>query len=390
MRIAPHIAQIQPPPITEVKSWIVGREFPAERSLVDLCQAIPDYPPPTELIEALKTGLDDPLTFRYSPDEGLPEARQAVCDWYDRRYPAAPVPEQLCLTIGASQAFWLAICCLCRAGDEVIVQAPAYFDHPMGLQALGVKPVFAPFNPATAGLPEVEILDSLITANTRAILLVTPSNPTGAVIPPLQIEQLFDLAKKNAITLILDETYNAFVEGAPHPLFSRADWSEHFVQIASFGKTFALTGLRCGALVASHELITQALKIQDSMCVCQPRPAQQALAYGCRHLDDWIAANARLMQQRHDLFRTLFQAAATDFELVASGSFFAWVRHPWPELSGRQAARLLAEQGNLICLPGEAFGPGLENYLRLAFGNISQERIPQAIERFCLNFALHQ
>ena len=386
MRISRHIERIQPPPITEVKSWIAGREFPADRPLVDLCQAIPDYPPPRELIKAVKAGLDDPLTFKYSPDEGLLETRQAVSSWYLRRYLAGPTPEQMCLTIGASQAFWLAICSLCQPGDEVIVQLPAYFDHPMGLQALGITSVFAPFQPETAGLPDPDVLARLITPKTRAILLVTPSNPTGAVIPSQQIEQLFELARQHGIVLILDETYNAFVDGIPHYLFHRKDWGRHFVQLASFGKTFALTGLRCGALIAAKELIDQALKIQDSMCVCQSRPAQQAISYGCRHLDDWVVANARMMRQRHDLFRQLFLEANTPFKLMASGSFFAWVRHPWPGMAGRQAARILAEQGQLICLPGEAFGPGLEPYLRLAFGNIAQERIPQAIERFCLKF----
>ncbi len=383
MRVTQQIERIQAPPITEVKRWIAGRTFPADRPLIDLCQAIPDYPPPQELIDHLKATLDDPLTFKYSPDEGLPQVRQEVCHWYQRRYLAAPHPDQLCLTIGASQAFWLAMQLLCRPGDEVILQLPAYFDHPMGLQAMGIKPVYAPFVPEQAGLPDSETLTQLITPRTRAILLVSPSNPTGTVIPAWQLEQLFALAKTHHIALVLDETYNAFIDSPPHQLFSRDDWPETFIQLASFGKTFALTGLRCGALIAASELIEQALKIQDSMAVCQPRPAQQALAYGCQHLDSWVTSNAAMMQQRHDQFRAAFNAAATDFKLIASGSFFAWVRHPWPELTGRQAARKLAEQANLICLPGEVFGPGMESYLRLAFGNIDQTQIPSAVNRFC-------
>ena len=112
------------------------------------------------------------------------------------------------------------------------------------------------------------------------------------------------------------------------------------------------------------------------------RPATLALEYGCRQLDDWVAANCRMMQQRHDQFCSDFTAAQHSFELIASGSFFAWIKHPWPDLNSRQAARKLAEQANLICLPGEAFGPGLKPYLRLAFGNIPQQQIPRAIERF--------
>ena len=381
MRASKHIEQIQPPPITEVKSWLAGRTFPTDKPLVDLCQAVPSYSPPAELIQHLKDSLDDPLTFKYSPDEGLPEVRKEVCDWYQRHYQSGPAPEQLCLTIGASQAFWLTMSTLCQPGDEVIIQLPAYFDHPMGLQALGIKTVFAPFDPATAGQPNLQAISRLINSKTKAILLVTPSNPTGAVIPEDQISAFFQLAQANNISLILDETYNAFVGSTPHSLFSRPDWPNNFIQIASFGKTFALTGLRCGALIADDKFIQQALKVQDSMVVCQPRTAQLALKFGCQHLDDWVARNGLMMRQRHDRFKADFLAAGTGFKLTASGSFFAWVKHPWSKLTGRQAAKKLVDEANLICLPGETFGPGLDPFLRLSFGNIEDAQIPDAIHR---------
>ncbi len=382
MQVSGQIAEIQPPPITEVKSWLAGRTFPAEKPLIDLCQAVPSYPPPAELVGFLKNSLDDPLTFKYSPDEGLPEVRKELCNWYQRHYHSAPKPQQLCLTIGASQAFWLAITSLCQPGDEVIVQLPAYFDHPMGLQALGIKPIYAPFDPEGGGQPDLETIAALISPKTKAILLVTPSNPTGAVIPPAQINAFFELAQAHHISLILDETYNAFIGSSPHQLFNRPDWTDHFIQIASFGKTFALTGLRCGALIAAEKYIQQALKIQDSMVVCQPRPTQLALKFGCQYLDEWVADNAAIMKQRHDCFKSDFLAAKTNFKLTASGSFFAWVQHPWENLTGRQAAKRMVDEANLICLPGETFGPRLEPYLRLSFGNIETGEIAGVIERF--------
>ncbi len=384
MQSAQQIREIQSPPISEVKSWLAGRTFPEEKPLIDLCQAVPSYPPPTELIAALKSALDDPATYRYSPDEGLPEVRQELCLWYQRHYGNAPEAGQVCLTIGASQAFWLAMTTLCQPGDEVIVQLPAYFDHPMGLRSLGIKPVFAPFNPATGGQPDPEIIAELITAKTRAILLVTPSNPTGAVLTPQRITAFFELAQLHGIALILDETYNSFIGAPPHDLFGRSDWPEHFIHIASFGKTFALTGLRCGALIADGGFIQNGLKIHDSMVVCQPRPTQLALAFGCRQLDSWITDNCQTMQRRHDRFKAEFTAADSNFELTASGSFFAWIKHPWSDLSGRQAAKRLVDEAHLICLPGEAFGPGLESYLRLSFGNIDDDQIPAAVQRFQL------
>lgn len=380
--ISPHIEKVHFPPISEVKGWIAGRSFAAERPLIDLCQAIPDYPPARELTAHLATLLEDPLLSKYSPDEGLIEVREAICARYRVRYGACIDPGQLCLTIGASQAFWLAMMVLCQAGDEVIVQTPYYFDHAMALDSLGIRSRYVPFDEAAGGQPCVETIAALVTSRTRAILLVTPSNPTGAVTPPQTLRRLYQLAQQRGIALVLDETYNEFISERPHDLFSDPNWGDHLVHLASFGKTYALTGYRAGMLAASAAFIHHALKVQDSMAVCQPRITQHAVRYGVEHLDGWVEQNRLMMQRRHDLFREAFIAPGNPFTLTASGSFFAWVRHPCPGQSGRQVARRLAEEANLLCLPGEVFGPGLEGYLRLAFGNIREEMIPAAVARF--------
>jgi len=381
--IAPLIENVHFPPISEVKEWMAARQDTG-LALIDLCQAVPDYAPARGLTAHLTGLLDDPLLSKYSPDEGLPEVRESICSYYRRKYRALISPANLCLTIGASQAFWLAIVTLCNAGDEVIVQAPYYFDHAMALDILGLRGVYAPFDEASGGLPSVAVMERLVSAKTRAILLVTPSNPTGVITPPETLYELFELARRRNIALILDETYNEFIpEGrCPHELFSRTGWGEHFVHLASFGKTFALTGYRAGMLAASEPFIRHALKAQDTMAVCQPRITQEAVRFGVEHLDEWVAANRVMMARRHDLFRTEFLKPGNPFQLAASGAFFAWVRHPFHGLTGRQAAKRLVDEAAILCLPGEVFGPGLEGYLRLAFGNIREEAIPEAVRRF--------
>ncbi len=378
-----HIRSVHFPPISEVKGWAASRPE-IGLALIDLCQAVPDYAPAPQLTEYLKGQLDDPLLSKYSPDEGLPEVLDAVCRYYRRKYGALIEPSNLCMTIGASQAFWLAMVTLCQAGDEVLVQAPYYFDHPMVLEMLGLRGVFAPFDEALEGIHDPAVIAGLLTERTKAILLVSPSNPTGAITPPETLERLYELARERGIALILDETYNEFIPGGgqPHGLFSRPEWGDHLVQIASFGKTFALTGYRAGLLAASPQFIHQALKAQDTMAVCQPRITQHAVRYGLDNLDEWVAANREMMTRRHDRFREEFLQRGNPFQLAASGAFFAWVRHPWPGLTGRQAAKRLVDQAAILCLPGEVFGPGLEGYLRLAFGNIREETIPEAVRRF--------
>jgi hypothetical protein len=222
----------------------------------------------------------------------------------------------------------------------------------------------------------------LITPRTRAILLVSPSNPTGTVIPPDLLREFYFLARQHRIALVLDETYSDFVEGMPHDLFTLEDWHSSLVQVMSFGKSYALTGYRAGLLAAAPAFIEQALKLQDTMTVCQPRITQLALQYGLERLDEWVAANRLMMSLRHNLFVNEFTLPGNRFRLVASGSFFAWVRHPFAGRTGREVARRLAVESGLLTLPGEVFGPGLEGYLRLAFGNIRDKAIPEAVYRF--------
>jgi len=381
--VSPLIESVHYPPISEVRRWAADYQRGRELPLIDLCQAVPDYPPAKELTDYLATVFADPLTSRYTPDEGLLHVREALAGRYRRVYAAKLSAENICLTVGASQAFWLAMMALCRAGDEVIIQTPYYFDHDMALSMLGIKRVYAPFNPADGGLPSVAAISRLITPKTRAILLVTPSNPTGTVTPPELIEKLYTLAAGHGIALVLDETYADFIlaDSAPHQLLTRHDWGDNFIQIMSFGKTYSLTGYRAGLLLASEKLIHHALKTQDTMVVCQPRITQLALAFAADNLDSWVAGNARMMAARHERFCREFAKPGNPFALVASGSFFGWVRHPFKGLTGRQAAKRLVDEAGLLTLPGEVFGPGFDGYLRLALGNISEEMIPEAVRR---------
>ncbi len=381
--VSPHIAKVNYPPISEVKQWAAEYQHGKKLPLIDLCQAVPDYPPAEALTRYMATLLSDPLTSRYTPDEGLPHVREALAARYRRMYGAELAAGNICLTIGASQAFWLAMMTLCQAGDDVIVQTPYYFDHDMGLAMLDIRRLYAPFDPANGGIPSVQAISELITPRTKAILLVTPSNPTGTVTPPETLELLYRLCEENNIALVLDETYADFIlaDAPPHKLFTNPEWGDHLVHIMSLGKTYSLTGYRAGLLLASERFIHQALKAQDTMVVCQPRLTQMAIAFAAENLDSWVRENCRMMTKRHEIFCREFALPGNRFELVASGSFFGWVRHPFHGLTGRQAAKKMIDEAGLLTLPGEVFGPGFEGYLRLSLGNIGEEKLPEAIAR---------
>lgn len=381
--INPHIEKVLFPPIVEIKRLVTGDFTEGGLAYIDLCQAVPDYPPHSDMVRYLQEQLPDPSTALYTSDEGRLDVRTSACRRYERLYGAKIFEEQICLTQGASQAFWLAMVTLCEAGDEVIVQVPTYFDYDMALRMLNLSCVYAPFNENNGGLPDVGAIEKLITSRTRAILLVSPCNPTGMVIPPEIIGKIYDLAESRNIALVIDETYADFIAGGkrPHYLFERESWGDHLVHVMSFGKSYAMTGYRAGLLAASASFVEQALKCHDTMAICQPAPTQIALGFALDHLDDWVAGNREMMERRHNRFREEFSVAGNPFQLVASGAFFAWVKHPFHDVSAWQVARDLIKNAGLVALPGEIFGPGMSHYLRVAFGNIAEDMIPEAVSR---------
>lgn len=383
-RINENIGEVIFPPIAGIKQLAMGERTDSGLSYIDLSQAIPDYAPADGMVEFLKSRMSEAATSLYTLDEGMLSVRQAVCRRYERVYGASIGSGNICLTNGASQAFWLAMVTLCSHGDEVIMQNPTYFDYGMALHMQGVKRVYAPFDERTGGLPDAAVIEKLITPGTKAIILVSPCNPTGLVIPPEVIESIRRLAEAHGIALVIDETYADFIPGgnAPHGLFTKEDWGDHFVHIMSFGKSYAMTGYRAGLLAASEKFIHQALKCQDTMAICQPTPTQIALEYALDHLDDWVAEKRAMMEGRHDCFKQLFQNGVNGFRLITSGAFFAFLKHPCTGSSAWDVSRRLVEECGLVTLPGEIFGPGLSGYLRLAFGNIEQDDLVEAVDRF--------
>ena len=118
------------------------------------------------------------------------------------------------------------------------------------------------------------------------------------------------------------------------------------------------------------------------MAICQTTPTQIALEYAFDHLDSWVAEKRVMMEGRHDCFRGLFDDEVNGFRLVTSGAFFAFIRHPFPGISAWEVSRRLIKECGLITLPGEIFGPGLSDYLRVAFGNIREGDLAEAVNRF--------
>jgi aspartate/methionine/tyrosine aminotransferase len=197
------------------------------------------------------------------------------------------------------------------------------------------------------------------------------------------IEAFFDIARDAGVALVVDETYKDFrtTTAPPHSLFARADWSATLVHLFSFSKVFSLAGYRCGSLVAHPDVLREAAKLADCETIGAPRVAQEAVTFAIDHLGDWVDARRAEMCDRLDRFAAELAGAATGYEVVAAGSFFAYLRHPFDGEAARTVARRLADDHDLLTIPGECFGPAQEPYLRLAFGNVVADHMPLVAQR---------
>jgi len=382
-RLNAALTRVIEPPIAEAYGWIAGRTFPADKPLIDVSQAVPGYPPPPELTAHLAARMGEPAMARYTEIEGLPELREALAADIARRYGSPVAAEQVVVTAGCNQAFCLAILALAGAGDEVILPLPYYFNHQMWLDMQGIGAVHLPFRPERGGVPDPADAERRITDRTRAIVLVTPNNPTGAIYPPAAIAAFYRLARSRNLALVVDETYRDFMpdDAAPHDLFRDPDWADTLVHLYSFSKVFCLTGYRVGAAVGGRRLGAEIAKAMDTVAICAPRIGQAAAIEGLKSLGPWRHRNTAMMRGRLEALRQAFRRNDIGYELVSSGAYFAYVRHPFDGQPATQVARRLADRQNLLCLPGSMFGGGQDEFLRFAFANVSAEAMPAIVER---------
>jgi aspartate/methionine/tyrosine aminotransferase len=308
----------------------------AEKSLIDVAQAVPCYPPPPALTDHLAAIVGEAASARYTDILGLPALRAALARDMGDFYGASIAAEDVGITAGCNQAFCLALLAVARAGEEVILPLPYYFNHQMWFDMQGITARHLPFRPERGGVPDPADAAALIGPKTRAIVLVTPNNPTGAIYPQDVIAEFFDLARRHDLALVVDETYRDFLptDDAPHGLFALPGWRDTLVQLYSFSKVYCLTGYRVGSVIAGPALLAEIAKAMDTVAICAPRLGQMAAIYGIEHLGEWRRGNTALMRGR--LAALLKSLARNDlgYRLVSAGAYFAY-----PPINFRRLAR---------------------------------------------------
>ncbi len=376
MNYNPNVFDCAAAPIAEAWSWVADRQ---SNNLIDMCQAVPAHLPPQSLRDYLADAIRDGEGASYTDIRGIAPLREALALDIGNRYQGNCEADDIIITAGCNQAFCSVIDTLCQQGDEVILPLPCYFNHQMWLSIRGINIKYLPFD-AQSAQPSPDEAAKLITSHSKAIVLVTPNNPTGATYSPECIEQFYQLARENDLALIVDETYRDFIDETPHTLFQQSDWRDNFVHLYSFSKVFSLTGHRTGAVVAGSELIEQLKKVQDCTAISAPHAGQLAALFGLQNLHDWKLEKAAELQHRANLIKQALSHSDLTYRLISAGAYFAYIEHPFVS-SSRDVVRSLIENFELLSLPGVYFGPQQEKFIRLAFANVEGQYFDEVVNR---------
>jgi aspartate/methionine/tyrosine aminotransferase len=384
-RINPLVSATASPAILESRGWLKaydGSKGPA----IDLSQAAPPYAPPPELLARLAAAAQSPAIALYGAVPGDYDLRQAYAAHVSDLYTAEISPDQVSITAGCNQAFVIATMLVGAAGEAIVLPSPWYFNHKMTLDMLGLEARILPCTADDGFIPDPEKAAALLDAKVRAIVLVTPNNPTGTIYPRSTIEAFARLCRDNGIWLIVDETYRDFLpEHAtrPHAIFGDAALRDNVIGLYSFSKSFALPGHRLGAMIFPAAFGAQILKIQDCLQICPARAGQAAVTWALEALGEWREGNRRRFGEQAKQFRSAL-AEVPDWRIDSLGAFFAYLRHPFRGTTAEHVARRLATEKGLLIIPGSYFGPGQDAHLRVSFGNLTAASLDQLPERFRL------
>ncbi len=380
MRVPERVRAIELPQF-DVLNDVANRWRARGADVITLGQALPGFAPPASAIAALRDALDDPTSHIYSSDAGIPELRHALAESLSPLGARTDPEREVIITAGGNQAFQLALTTLVDPGDEVVLAAPYFLNHHMAVRSVGAVPIEAPA-PAPRGFSPVWTdIAPHISLRTRAVVLVSPSNPTGSVVRPGDLRQIVAECRARDVIVLVDETYLRFVYDAePATAASLPAWEANVVIVGSFSKAFAITGWRCGYLIAHADAIAEAMKIQDCMLICAPVPVQRAVAHALVHEADhprrWLPA----LKERRDYLLSAFEALPGMTAIAPAGGFFVMVRVDGCADS-RAFAMELIEAQQVVTIPGRFFGESAEGYLRVSYGAADLARLREACAR---------
>jgi len=338
----------------------------------------PDFVTPAHIREAIKRALDEGYTH-YGSDRGAPELRQQLAkklagygaefDWRD----------EILVTAGGQAALHVAVMSLVNPGEEIIILLPHYPPYVVNALLCGAKAVFVKLRPERGFVPDPVEIEAAITPKTKAIIVLTPNNPTGAVYPADVLGQILDVAKRHNVTIISDETYESLVYDGVHTSFlSFPGARDHVIHVSGFSKTYAMTGLRVGYLAAPREKLLQLLKYHHTVNISANVPAQMACAAAMQGPQDCVAQMRDEYRRRRDMLIPMLNDMPGITCQVPQGAFFAFADIRQLNLPSLDFAQYLVREAGVVLTNGSGFD--YEGFVRISYA-AKPAIIQQAMER---------
>jgi len=333
----------------------------------------PDIQPPQEMIEALVKALRAGRN-KYGPSAGIKDLREAIAE-YLRRYRKDVSYENVIVTAGATEGMRIACETILGEGDEALVPNPGFIIYGPDVSLAGGKPVEYMLKQENGFLPDIEEINTLITPRTKAIIVNSPSNPTGTVFPKETVKALCEVAKDHKLYILSDEVYDGFVYEGEHWSFAR--FHDDTVIVQSFSKSLAATGWRIGYVATSEEIVRQLSKVQYYTLACPPTATQYAILEGLGIIDKFQADMLQEFRKRREVALKKLSEIPSFSTPPVSGAFYAFPEYTQKIGSEKLALKIL--DAGVICAPGAAFGSKGEGHLRFSYAN-SRENISKGLD----------
>ena len=350
--------------------------------VIDLTLGDPDLPPPLNVREAACRAIMEGKT-RYSANAGLPELRCAIAgDILKNTGVGADPKSEIIVTVGAMEAAFLTLYTLVEPGDEVVIHAPFWINYSQVVRSLGATPVFVYTRPEDDFQLRAKDLEAVVSEKTKVVVLNSPNNPSGAVIPEKTLEEIAELAQKYDFTVLSDEIYEFLIyDGCRcRSIRSFPGMKERTVVINGMSKRFAMTGWRLGWAVGPEELISQMTKMQENIVACAPLPAQHAGIEALSDRTDMDYIRDEFQRRRDVIFNGINAIEGLMCHPVPA-TFYAMIDIGSTGLRAEEFAFRLLDMQKVAVVHGSAYGgEHYDNFIRIAF-TMEVEKLQEALRR---------
>jgi len=351
--------------------------------VVDFGAGEPDFPTPENIKRAAVAALEQNFT-KYTPTGGITELKQAIVERHARDFESDYAVEECLVTVGGKQAIFEAIESLVDHGDEVILPVPYWVSFLDIINYAGGKPVLLETRESEDFAVRADAMEKLVTPKTKLIIVNSPSNPTGAVVPPGEMERILSLAQRRQVCLMSDECYCHFLYDGrkPFSLGSSRD-RERLIIVGSLSKTYAMTGWRVGFALGSAALLANMLKLQSHSTSNPASIAQKAAVEALRGPQDSVQTMLAEYHRRRDRIVQGLRSIPGVRCVSPQGAFYVYPNvAAYLKTDGLRDTTVLAtrllDEARVALVPGPAFGT--HEHVRISYAT-SQEQIDKGVQR---------